>query len=115
MEFFDEDGNFLGEGKEIFDGDGELIGHFLEKAKDSVSSATSDIGSGEGSIFGLILVLLIIAPGWALLGIVVWLIVKVIKLIIWLLLIIIKFILRCIWWLIRMPFTLILYREFPEF
>lgn len=115
MEHFDEFGNSLGEGTEIFDGDGELIGHFFEKAKDSISSASSDVSSGEGSIIWLIIVCLIIAPGWTLLGILIWLIVKIVKIIFLIAMTVIKFLLRCLWWVLRTPFCLIFHREFPEF
>ena len=115
MEFFDKDGNSLGEGTEIFNGDGELLGHFFEKAKDSINSATRNIDSGAGSIFWLIFVFLVIAPGWTLLGLLIWLLVKIVKCIVWILLQIIKFLLRCVWWLVRVLPYWIMYREFPEF
>jgi len=109
MDFFDSEGGFLGEGKEIFDSEGNLIGHFIESAKDGVSSAF------ESSWLWGLFFLLIIAPGWTLLGVLLYLIIKVIKIAIWLLFTIIKFILRCLWWLIRLPFYLLIWRDYPEF
>lgn len=120
MDLFDSNGSFLGEGKEIFDSEGNLIGHFLESAKSGVEDAF------EGSWIWGIIFLLFIAPGWTLLGIVLFLIIKLIRIIFWLACTImkfalialwwlIKFIARCLWWILRLPFYLIFYRDIPEF
>ena len=116
MDLFDNDGKFLGEAKGIFDSEGNLIGHFLENAKDKVESVSED-----SWILGLFC-LLIIAPGWTILGILLFLIIKVIRLMFWflrlvfrLLLVILVTVLRCVWWLVRLPFCLIFRHEFPEF
>lgn len=86
----------------IFDEDGNYIGEFLEDTKDKIDDAF------EGSWMWGIIFLLLIAPGWTILGIVVISIVKLIAFII-------KLIFRILWWTIRLPFCLIFYREFPEF
>lgn len=109
MDFFDENGNNIGEGKAVFDEDGNLIGHFLKSTKEGVSDAF-----GISWVWGIIF-LLIIAPGWTLLGLLLFLLVKLVKFIFWLIANIIKFVLRCIWWLLRLPFYLIFYRDVPEF
>ena len=97
MDLFDSNGNFLGEGKEIFDSEGNLIGHFVESAKNGVNSAFE-----SSWILGLFF-LLIIAPGWTILGIILFLIIKLIRLLFLILISILKIILQCIWWIIRLP------------
>ena len=120
MDLFDNNGNLLGEGKEIFDSEGNLIGHFLESAKNGVADAF-----GDSWIWGIIF-LLFIAPGWTLLGIVLYLIIKLIRIIFWLALTLIKYVLiglwwliklfaRCLWWLVRLPVYLIFYHDTPLF
>ena len=52
--------------------------------------------------------LLIIFPGWTILGGVIYIIGKLIW---W----IFKIVINTAWWLIRLPFTLFIYRELPEF
>ena len=109
MDLFDNNGNFLGEGKELFDSEGNLIGHFLEKAKDNVESAFE-----VSWIWGLI-ALLIFAPGWTILGVILYLLIKLIRLIFWLLITILKIVLRFIWWLIKLPFCLVFKHDIPRF
>ena len=109
MDLFDNNGNLLGEGKEIFDSEGNLIGHFLESAKHGVDSAFE-----VSWIWGLIF-LLIVAPGWTLLGIILFLIIKLIRFIFWILISILKIALRCVWWLIRLPYYRIFKHNFPRF
>lgn len=86
----------------IFDEDGNYLGDFIEDTKDKIDDAF------EGSWLWGIVFLLIIAPGWTILGIIVISIFKLIKFII-------KLIFKIIWWIIRLPFTLIFQHEFPEF
>ena len=93
MKIFDEDGNYLG----------EFIKEYIEEVKDNATETISD-GSW---ILGLIM-LLIIFPGWTILGGVIYIIGKLIW---W----IFKIVINTAWWLIRLPFTLFIYRELPEF
>lgn len=86
----------------IFDEDGNYIGEFLEDTKEKIDDAF------EGSWIWGIIFLLLIAPGWTILGIVVISIFKLIAFII-------KLIFRILWWTIRLPFCLLFYREFPQF
>ena len=109
MDLFDDKGSFLGEGKAIFDSEGNLIGHFLETAKEGVESAF------EGSWLWGILFLFFVAPWLGIIGVVLFLIIKLIRLVFWIVFSIIKIALRLIWWLIRLPFCLIFRREFPNF
>lgn len=109
MDLFDNNGSYLGEGKEIFDSDGRLIGHFLETAKSGVDSAF-EISWIWGVIF-----LMIIAPGWTILGIVIYLLFKFIRFLFCIMISILKLILKCIWWVVRLPVHMILWHEFPSF
>lgn len=93
MKIFDEDGNYLG----------EFIKGSIEEVKDNATETISD-GSW---ILGLIM-LLIIFPSWTILGGVIYIIGKLIW---W----IFKIVINTAWWLIRLPFTLFIYRELPEF
>lgn len=93
MKIFDEDGNYLG----------EFIKESIEEVKDNATETISD-GSW---VLGLIM-LLIIFPGWTILGGVIYIIGKLIW---W----IFKIVINTAWWLIRLLFTLIIYRELPEF
>ena len=93
MKIFDEDGNYLG----------EFIKESIEEVKDNATETISD-GSW---ILGLIM-LLIIFPGWTILGGIIYIIGKLIW---W----IFKIVINTAWWLIRLPFTLFIYRELPEF
>lgn len=93
MKIFDEDVNYLG----------EFIKESIEEVKDNATETISD-GSW---ILGLIM-LLIIFPGWTILGGVIYIIGKLIW---W----IFKIVINTAWWLIRLPFTLFIYRELPEF
>ena len=88
MRIFDEDGNYLG----------DFIGDTKEKVEDAF----------EGSWLWGIVVLLFIAPGWTIFGIIVILLFKLISFIIML---VIKF----VWWLVRLPFCLVLQKRFPDF
>lgn len=93
MKLFDEDGNYVG----------ELIKDSIEEVKDNAMDSFDD-GSW---ILGLVL-LLIVFPGWTILGGVIYLIIKIIW---W----IFRILINSLWWLIRLPFTLIFKGEFPEF
>lgn len=109
MDLFDSNGSFLGEGKEFFDSEGNLVGHFLESAKNGTETAF------EGSWILGIIFLLFIAPGWTIFGIVLFLIIKLIRIALWLAFTILKITLRCFWWLLRLPFCLIFWRDIPDF
>lgn len=109
MDLFDEGGNLLGEGKEIFDSEGNLIGHFLESAKSGVDSAFE-----VSWIWGVIF-LLLIAPGWTLLGVILFLLIKLVRILFKLLFVLLKTVFRCVWWVIRLPFYLICMDELPRF
>lgn len=93
----------------VFDEDGEYLGEFIEASKEKVEDAF------EVSWIWGIIVLLIVAPGWTIFGLVIWVIAKLIKLILTSLFKLLKLLLRCIWWLIRLPIYLIFYHEMPEF
>lgn len=120
MDFFDSNGQFLGEGKALFDSEGNLVGHFLENAKNGVEDAF------EFSWWWGLVFLFFIAPGWALLGLVLFLLIKLFRLLFFLLVLILKFALRVgwwllklvsrtLWWIVRLPFCLLFYHELPEY
>lgn len=89
MKVFDENGNFLGE--------------FFEAEKEKIDNQFDD-GSW---ILGIIL-LLFLFP-------VKTIIVLVSIFFFYIIASIIKFVLKVIWWIIRLPFCLIFYREIPSF
>lgn len=93
MKLFDEDGNYVG----------EFIKDSIEEVKDN---AVDKISNGE--LFLGLIVLLFVFPGWTILGLVIYLICKIISFVI-------KLSINIVWWLIRLPFTLIISRELPEF
>lgn len=86
----------------MYDEDGNYLGEFIEDTKDKIEDAF------EGSWIWGIIFLLLIAPGWTILGIVVISIFKMIAFIF-------KLGVRIIWWVIRLPFCLVFKREIPEF
>lgn len=86
----------------IYDETGEFLGEFFEDTKDKVEDAF-DCSWVWGIIF-----LLVIAPGWTLLGLTLFGIFK-------LLFTIVKLVFLIIWWIVRLPFCLIFYQEIPEF
>lgn len=88
MKVFDEDGNYLGE---FFEGTKEKVGDAFEVSW----------------VWGIV-VLFFIAPWWTLLGLAIYLNIKVISLVI-------KYAFKIIWWLVRLPFCLIFNKELPEF
>ena len=93
----------------IFDENGNYLGEFFEDTKEKVEDAF------EGSwLFGIIF-LFFIAPWWTLFGLVVWGICKILKFVIVLLFKLAVLFLRCLWWLIRLPFCLIFLHEKPKF
>ena len=91
MKLFDENGNFVG----------EFISDSIEQVSDSYKSS---FGDGCLAIF----IVLSVRFPILLLLIVLWLILKLI----W---IILKFALRIVWWLVRLPFTLISRKKVPKF
>lgn len=93
----------------VFDEHGNYLGEFIENTKEKVEDAF------EISWFWGIIFLLIIAPGWTLLGLIVWGLFKAIKFIIVLLFKLVSLLSRCLWWLIRSPFYLIFQHEMPKF
>ena len=93
LKVYDEDNNFVG----------EWIGDFVEESKESVSESF-DVSFGEGCL--ALLILLAFKFPWLILVIILWLILKLM----WFF---IKLICRCIWWVVRLPFTLIFKKEFP--
>lgn len=64
MKVFDEYGNYQGDISDAFNEEGEYIGRVFSDAKDKVEEAF------EGSWLWGIIFLFVIAPGWALLGVV---------------------------------------------
>lgn len=86
----------------VFDENGNYLGEFIEGTKDKIDDAFED-----SWIWG-ILFLLLIVPGWTILGIVLISIFKFISFIL-------KLIFRTLWWTIRLPFYLIFFKEFPDF
>lgn len=86
----------------LYDENGSFVGDFIAAEKEKISETFDD------GLWWLGIVFLIISPFWTIFVIVLWLILKgIIKLI--------AFILRCVWWIIRLPFYLYLYGELPEF
>lgn len=116
----------------IFDEEGNLLGDFIESQKDDISDT--------GCLAAIPLILLKVIP-LTLLFLIFWLIYKAVKFILkwlclgglwllkklgegclWLLpklgvgcLWLAKQLLRCIWWLLRLPFTLIFRKKTPKF
>ena len=86
----------------VFDENGNCLGEFFEDTKEKIED------SFDGSWLGGIVFLLFIAPGWTILGIVLILLFKLIFGII-------KLALKTVWWIVRLPFTLVFSREIPEF
>ena len=93
----------------LFDEDGNYVGEFFEDTKEKVEDAF------EASWIWGIVFLLIIAPGWTLAGLTLFGIIKLFKLLIILLYKLLLLFLRCLWWLIRLPFYSIFQHELPEF
>lgn len=87
---------------EIYDKDGNFLGEFIGAEKEKIIE-TFDEGLWLLGIF-----FLIVSPFWTILVIVLWLIIKLI-------INLIKFALKVLWWIIKLPFFLIFYKEFPEF
>lgn len=89
----------------LFDEYGNYIGEFVENSVDNVTSSYQEsFGAGCAAVlialvarFPILIVLVILFA------------------ILWLLWAILKLALKIIWWLLRMPFTLIFRKEFPEF
>ena len=86
----------------LYDDAGNFVGDFISAEKERIEETF------DGGWWFLGIILLIASPFWTIFVIVLWLMLKgIIKLI--------AFILRCIWWIIRLPFCLCLYGEIPEF
>lgn len=86
----------------LFDENGNHIGEIFEDTKEKVETAF------EWSWWWGIIFLLFIAPGWTILGVLLFLIFKII-------IGIFKFVFKIVWWGIRLPFSLIFRRVFPRF
>lgn len=91
----------------LFDEDGNYVGEFIKDSIEEVKDNAMDSFDENSWILGLVL-LLVVFPGWTILGGVIYLIIKIIW---W----IFKILINSLWWLIRLPFTLIFKGEFPEF
>ena len=86
----------------VYDEDGNFIGDFISAEKEKIEETF------DGGWWFLGIILLIASPFWTIFVVILWLILKgIINLI--------KFALRCIGWIIRTPFCLWRYGEFPEF
>ena len=96
MKLFNEDGDEY-EVKNLYDEDGNLIGNFLEKTTEDISEAFS-----ASWLLGILL--LIFAPVW---GIVYFLFILIFKFFV--------FIIKILWWIIKLPFCLIFYKNLPKF
>ena len=96
MKLFNEDGDEY-EVKNLYDEDGNLIGNFLEKTTEDISEAFS-----TSWLLGILL--LIFAP---VLGIVYFLFILLFKFLL--------FIIKILWWIIKLPFCLIFYKNLPKF
>lgn len=96
MKLFNEDGDEY-EVKNLYDEDGNLIGNFLEKTTEDISEAFS-----ASWLLGILL--LIFAPVW---GIVYFLFILLFKFFV--------FIIKILWWIIKLPFCLIFYKNLPKF
>lgn len=94
MKIFNENGDFLGE---FIEATGEVIQDTQE-----IVCSWFDIGIVLG-IVGLI-----ISPFWTILAIIAILIFKLIA-------VIIKFSLRCLWWIVKLPFVFLFCRKLPNF
>ena len=87
MKIFDESGNFLGE--------------FIEDSKDKISDSFDDsVGIGFATLLYMILLIILV--------VVAWFILKGIYMMC-------KLFLRTMWWFVRIPFFLILKKEWPQF
>lgn len=87
---------------DVYDKDGNFLGEFIEAEKEKITETFDD------GLWWLGIIFLIISPFWTILVFALWLIFKLIVNII-------KFALKIIWWIIRLPFCLIFYRELPSF
>ena len=96
MKLFNEDGDEY-EVKNLYDEDGNLIGNFLEKTTEDISEAFS-----ASWLLGILL--LIFAP---VLGIVYFLFILLFKFLV--------FIIKILWWIIKLPFCLIFYKNLPKY
>ena len=96
----------------IFDEDGNFLGDFIADQKDKVSDSF-DESPGDGCLCILYLIpfILIVIILYYLLK----LFIIICRYLLKLLVIICKFLIRIIWWILRLPFYLIFYRETPEF
>lgn len=94
MKIFNENGDFLGDFT-------EATGTIAEKTKDTISSCFE-----TGMLLGIIG--LFISPFWGILAIIGILLFKLIS-------VVLKFIFDCVWWIIRVPFCLLFWRELPNF
>ena len=97
MKLFDENGEEY-EGKIFFDEDGKSLDiGFFEKRKEDISDAFS-----ISFLFGIIL--LLISPFWGIAYIICMVLFKLLK-----------FFIKTIIWIVKLPFYLIIYKDFPKF
>ena len=106
----------------VYDEDGNFVGEFIEEAKESVSDSISSGDVNWAALLGLILLfvfLWILSIVW---DFVIWPVLKFIgRLLLWLLTLaglsawwLLQEFIYLLWWLIRLPFMAILYKEAPE-
>lgn len=93
----------------IFDENGNYLGEFIEDTKEKVEDAFE-----ESWLWGIVF-LLIVAPGWTLLGLIVWGLFKILKFVMVLLYKLLILFLRCLWWILRLPFCLVFHHKTPKF
>ena len=99
----------------LYDEFGNYIREFIEDSKDRVTSSFED-SPGDGCL--AVLSVILFSLPWLILLVILWLVLKLIG-------IVLKFIMRTgwwllglivlsIWWLIRLPFSLIFHHETPD-
>lgn len=91
----------------IFNENGDFLGEFTEAAEEVIENTKDMVYSWFEAGICLGIIGLLISPFWAILAIVTILLLKFVVEVI-------KFVLNCIWWTIRLPFSLIFKHEFPE-
>lgn len=89
----------------IFDEDGNYLGEFIDERIESASESISDSFAASW-ILGILCFLW--QPVWTIIVILSWIILRSIYKLL-------KLSFKCIWWLIRVPFTLIFSKEWPTF
>ena len=92
----------------VFNEEGSFMGEFIEASSDVISGAKDTVCDMADVSLVLGIISFILAPG-------VTLVVLCVLFVFHLFISIIKLGIRAIWWIIRLPFTLIFSQEFPEF